>query len=306
MPRVPALLLLLAAGCAPLVAAEPTFADLPTEEFTLVDGRRLVGRYDEAHGLLWLVGPANARLGVKPGDIARRRELAPGERPALSDAPLPSGAKGDGAATVSPAIVLAARRDTVAGLAQRTRELDRLILEQDHRRRALEQGLTELKERYRDLRERVLADPGPDLGLESQRSFRVRELQGEIMRNAALLRQSEDRLLLLGASRAEAFLALSRGQADLAALELAIDTGVARAGAAPAPAEAPVDPLAWRVHELEARLEALQREHDRLRRAYDELRNRPAVPAPGQVQPSEERPAPARDDGRLAAQGRGG
>jgi hypothetical protein len=150
----------------------------------------------------------------------------------------------------------------------------------------------------------VLADPGPDLGIESLRSFRLRELQGEIQRCASLLRQSEDRLVILGGSRVEAFLALNRGQAELAALERAVDAGADRASAAPAPT--PVDPLAWRIHELEVRLEALQREHERLRRAYDELRDRPAAPAPGQIQPSEEGRAPARDDGRLAAQGRGG
>ena len=96
------LALLLLVTCV-VAAAEPSFADLPTEEFILVDGRKLVGRYDENHGLLWLVGPANARIGLKPSDIARRRALDPGERPTLPNAPLPSGAKGNGAAMVSPA-----------------------------------------------------------------------------------------------------------------------------------------------------------------------------------------------------------
>ena len=136
MIRLPALLLVFGFGLAN--AAEPTFTDLPTEEFILVDGRKLVGRYDEARGLLWLVGPANARLGVRPNDIARRRELAPGERPSIPNAPLPSGAKGDGAATVSPAIVLTAKRNEVAGLQHRERDLTRLIGEQDRRRLAIE------------------------------------------------------------------------------------------------------------------------------------------------------------------------
>ena len=170
-----ALLLIFGSSCATAIGAEPTFADLPTEEFILVDGRMLAGRYDEDHGLPWLVGPANARHGLRPSDIARRRELAPGERPALPNAPLPSGAKGAGATTVSPAIVLVAKRNEVTELEHREHDLARLINEQDHRRLAIVLGIKQLNERYRDLRAVLDRNPDPDLGIESLRSFQVRE-----------------------------------------------------------------------------------------------------------------------------------
>ncbi len=180
-----ALLLIFGSSCATAIGAEPTFADLPTEEFILVDGRKLVGRYDEDHGLLWLVGPANARLGLRQSDIARRRELAPGERPDLPNAPLPSGAKGDGATTVSPAIVLVAKRDEVTELEHREHDRARLINEQDRRRLVIELGIKQLNERYRDLRAVLDRNPDPDLGIESLRSFQVRETQGEIDSSSA-------------------------------------------------------------------------------------------------------------------------
>lgn len=299
MPRPLPVLLLLALACAGL-AAEPDFAGLPTEELTLADGRRLVGRYDETRGLLWLVGPANARIGLRPGDIARRRELAPGERPGLPDAPLPARTtRGDGAATVSPAIVLAAKRDEVAALRHRKRDLARLVGEQDRRRQHFEQVLKQLKDRYREQREQLDWNPDPDFGIESQRSFRLRELHGDVLRCVQALRQSEERLAALTASRADAFLALSRGQAELAALERG-DDAVAVAPAAP-PAPEPVEPALRRIRELETRLDGLQREHDRLRRAYEALRARPAAPPAGEgVQPHDEGRTAAGDDARLA------
>ena len=296
MIRLPALLLVLGFGV--VIAAEPTFADLPTEEFILVDGRKLVGRYDEAHGLLWLVGPANARLGLRPNDIARRRELAPGEAPSIPNAPLPSGAKGDGVTTVAPAIVLIAKKNDVAELEHRERDLTRLIGEQHSRRLAIELGIKQLNERYRDLREVLERNPDPNLGIESLRAFQVRETQGEILRFVRLLRQCEDRLDILNASDADAYLALTRGQAALGELERG-DSTTLGAASTPAPMT-PIDTTAWRIRELETKLDALQREHERLRRAYEQMRSRPAAPTPDRVQPSEEGQTPVRDDARLA------
>lgn len=290
--------LLLALGLGCVFAADPTFADLPTEEFILVDGRKLVGRYDEARGLLWLVGPANARLGVRPNDIARRRELSPGEPPSLPNAPLPSGAKGDGATPVSPALSLIAKRNEVSGLEHRERDLARLIAEQDRRRLAIELGIKQLNERYRDLREALERNPEPNLGIESLRAFQVRETQGEIRRFVGLLRQCEDRLSILKASHADAFLALTRGQAELGALERD-DSVPATAASSPAPMT-PADGTAWRIRELETRLDALQRENERLRRAYEDLRDRPAAPAPDRIQPNAVDPAAVPDGSSLA------
>lgn len=95
-----------------------------------------------------------------------------------------------------------------------------------------------------------------------------------------MLRQCEDRLAILNASHIDAFLALSRGQAALRALERR-DPSTATAASAPAQ-PAPVDQTAWRIRELKTRLYALQREHERLRRSYEELRARQlaAEPAP--------------------------
>lgn len=279
-------------------AAEPTFADLPTEEFVLVDGRKLVGKYDEDHGLLWLIGPANARLGLRPSDIAKRRQLAPGEKPSLPSTPLPTIARSNGPAMVSPAIMLAAKRDEVAGLAYRERDLARLVGEQEDRREHFHLALKLLNERIRALREKLLIMPDPNLGIESLRSFQVRESFGEIMQCAKSLRNCEDRLILLRASHAEAFLALSRGQAELNALERGEDATARHAASA-----TPVDPSAWRIHELETKFEALQREHERLRREYDDLRKRqPQVsPAPPErVQPNDRGPTDAHSETRLA------
>ena len=93
-----------------------------------------------------------------------------------------------------------------------------MIGEQEDRRQRHEQALNLLNEPIRELREKLLAMPDLNLGIESLSSFQVRESFGEILQCAKSLRKCNDRLILLMTSHDEAILALTRGQADLMAL----------------------------------------------------------------------------------------
>ena len=282
--------LLLSLASFPLIGADtPAFADLPTEQFVLADGRTLVGRYNDLIEQLWIGGIGGVRITIKTGDIVSRKPYVPNKSGGPGNST--DSKSGSGASTASPDTLLAVKRDEVEALKSRLRGLTQNITDETRKTAYYSKTVKELSARYKELLE-ILEKLGPRtlLGYEGTTTYSLRKAQTEISQAATSLEQSETRLATLKAKEPEVTEQLAKAEEELAQLTQKRNPAATGATAAAKAAEEgpnptfPPDANERRMQQLEAQFRALQREHAELQRSYRELQGqRQMAPAPAPV-----------------------
>lgn len=293
---LPLLSLVLSLASVPLIGAEtPAFADLPTEQFVLADGRTLIGRYNDLIEQLWIGGAGGVRIAIKTSDIVSRKPWEPGKARAGNAAHSAAGSDAkpsSGAPVIAPETLLAVKRDEVEALRSRLRGLTQNINEETKKNAYLGKSVKDMTARYKELLE-ILDKLGTRhlLGYEGSTTYNLRKAQSEITQCVTSLEQSDTRLANMKGKEPEVSEQLAKAEADLAQLEQqrtapvssVTSTTVVTSGphtetfpAAPQP-----DPNERRMQQLEAQFRTLQREHAELQRSYRDLqRQQQATPTP--------------------------